>query len=1366
MQCKSTSLDAAKSAGKNAKNSTIKTTTKLIIIALYFALSTAKVYGSTEQFRFTHIGIKQGLSNSSVNCFYQDHLGYMWIGTENGLNRYDGLRFRQFQHNNSPSSISNNRINCIYEDSRQLLLIGNNKGISIYDRSSNTFKNLVLNSPVPVNVIYEDTQHNIWFGTDHGQLHLLNLKHLTSTIYFNNEVNVHFSSNAITSIAEDNNGNLMIGRSNTGLNVFNIGLKKFIKYYRSSSSGLAGDGIQGLYFNKKSNIMWIATNKGLNKFYPTSSTFKRYTFGETQDQLGQLRTITINDDGTLWIGSENKGVYHFDPVNESTHLITTNVLNINSLSNDQCRTTYCDREGNLWIGCFRGGINLLTRTQEFSVYQQTAGASQTLSGKIVLSVIEDRNTNLWIGSDGEGLNFVNRKTGQFTHYKKGGMNDITGNSIQCLYEDIEGKIWIGTAADGLCIYHPTSRTFTRPIFNDKLPQRGANDIRAITCDKNGQIWVASNGNGLSKFNIKAENTANYKTDWYNRDHSISTNWIRTLHVDRKNNLWIGTVAGLSIFNLSTNELRNVFSTNDNQMTIYALCEDNEGTMWLGTSVGLQKYNSNAHTFQTYGIPDGLPDNVILGILSDDKKNLWISTNKGLSSFNYQTKKIVNFDFEDGLPSDEFISNAAFKGVKNQMYFGSADGLLSFNPHRIKTASTIPPLYLSDFKIFNKSVVIGAADSILKSDVALCSKISLEHDQAFFSFEFSTPHYSNPQKNKYRYKLKNFDKQWIYNESSNSATYTNVAPGNYIFMVENSVEKGVWTSRPVSIQVQILPPFWRSSWAYFCYITMLGLALYALRKFIIYKEGLKSAVIVEKLKLEKAEEINGMKLNFLTNVSHEFKTPLSLIIGPAEQLTQKDISEQKKNYYAELILRNSQRLLQLINEILDLNKIDAEKLQVHKKTGDIADFIKNTANTFRFSAEQKKIKFKIEIVPQHIQCLFDAAKIEIIVLNLLSNAFKFTPENGQIEISLQKVRHAESPYLLLQVKDNGDGISPKDLPHIFERFYKAGSATANATGTGIGLAYVKELVSLHKGKIEVASNAASGTLFSVYLPLYTENDDDIEVESLPIATEVSHQKPEAAQGQLRILLIEDNDDVRTFLKGELEGEYIIEEANNGKKGLEKAFQSIPDIVISDVMMPEMNGTELCSQLKKDIRTSHIPVILLSAKTSVESQVQGFENGADAYVAKPYNFAVLQLQIKNILSHREKLRKKVTIDSMIDAKEITVTNADEKLMIKAIKIIEDNLNNPEFSVNIFASEIGISRSLFYTKLKSITGQTINDFIQTIRLKHAANLLLKSEQSVADIAHAVGFNSTKYFTKCFKEAFGIHPAQYKVSKNDHAS
>ncbi len=831
------------------------------LFSLYILLSLlVNAQESANNLRLSHIDIDRGLSNSSVNCFYQDHLGFIWVGTENGLNKYDGLNFQIFRHDGNPNSISNNKVNCLIEDSRHNILIGTNQGLSLYQRASSTFKNLVLN--VPVNVIFEDSQKNIWFGTDHGELHLFDPSTIKSSIFFNNEPNVHLSSNAIYAIAEDSKENLFIGRGGSGLNVFNLKYRKFTRYYKEGNgkSSISDNYIQSLYFDNSNNTLWIGTHKGLDRFNAKTLQYRNFTCNTQGQALRNLYSIAKNKENLLWIGTESNGAFVFNPLTSSFKSVQAQASNPNGLSNNQLRSVYCDKEGNIWLGCYRGGINLLTNSRSFNYYQHQAGNNQGLNSKVVLSAIEDRNKNIWMGTEGGGVNFLNCKTKQYSYYKTSNSN-LSDNAVQCLFEDLEGKIWMGTGNGGLSIYNPKSNNFTHFKDPDSTLFRGSNDIRAIIGDHQGNIWIASNGNGISKFNLNGERIANYRTDWGRRDISLVTNWIRTLYIDRKNNLWIGSVTGISILDIEKNAFKNYFKDVKEDMTVYSFCEDNEGNMWVGTSTGLKKFLSASQSFETYTMTDGLADNIINGILVDGKNNLWLSTNYGLSSFNSQSKRTQNFDITDGLPDNNFIINAAYESAGGQMYFGSNNGLLSFNPNQITTSNYIAPISITALRIYNKPVKIGDMDSLLTRDIAETKEIVLNYDQAYFAFEFAAPNYANPKKNQYRYKLKGFDKDWIYNGSVNTAAYTNVAPGNYTFLVGSAMSNGQWTAEPASILVTILPPFWRSKIAYALYFLVVIAALYLSRRFIINKEKMKNDLELEKMKVEKAEEINSMKLNF-------------------------------------------------------------------------------------------------------------------------------------------------------------------------------------------------------------------------------------------------------------------------------------------------------------------------------------------------------------------------------------------------------------------------------------------------------------------------------------------------------------------------
>jgi signal transduction histidine kinase/ligand-binding sensor domain-containing protein/AraC-like DNA-binding protein len=1311
-----------------------------------------------------HLDISQGLSNSSVNCFYQDYLGFMWIGTDDGLNKYDGLKFEIFRNNLDKSSLDNNKVNCIFEDSQHHLLIGTNQGINVFDRIANTFKSYPIKAPV--NVIFEDSRHNIWFGTDHGQLHLFDIHNLKSIIFFNNEEHANLSSNAINAMAEDSQGNLFIARGGTGLNEFNIDTKKFTTTFKQDrqKKGLSDNYIQSLLFDKQSNSLWMATNKGLDQYNLNSKQIYNYK----DKHLRHLYTLIQYSKEKLWIGTELDGSFFFTIKDGVFQRVLSDPLNANSLSNNQIRKIYQDRQGNTWIGCYRGGINLLTASKNFNVYRFSPLEKNKLNNNTVLSVLTDKNKNLWIGTDGGGLNFLDRSTGRFTFYTKENRSGLQSNSVAALFEDQQGKIWIGTAS-GLCIMNPVTKSITCFKDPDSLYFRGANDIRAITGDGEGNIWVASNGNGISKFSLNGQRLLNYRTDWQDRNHSLVTNWTRCLQIDKKGKIWIGSVSGISLLDPFNNHFENFYADSldrysRSEMVVNSLFEDSKGAIWAGTTMGIKKINPKTKSFQTLSTHDGLPNNIVNGVVEDAKGYLWISTNNGLSKFREGEQKITNYDVSDGLAGNGFISNAYFKGLDGTVYFGSTDGLIYFDPKTISADPTIPDILLTDFRIFNKSIQPGTKEGILKEDINLAKEIEINYDQSFFALEFAAPYYTNQKKIYYKYILEGFDKDWVYSNAGNVATYTNIEPGSYVFKASNSIGNGMWNARPATITIIVHPPIWKTPLAYVFYLIMIALVLFLLRRFTINREKLRNALYNEKVKNEKVLELNAQKLNFFTNVSHEFKTPLTLILGPIERLLSGEPIEEKRNNYYLLIKRNSERLLKLIDEVLDINRIDAGNLSFHPSEQDIIAFVKNCVQSLNYIAEQNKIQLQVHTNVTRLDVSFDPDKLEKIILNLLGNALKFTNENGTVEVSIREEEQDSTTVVVISFQDNGPGIHPDDMPHIFDRFYKAKKGRSDAEGTGIGLAIVKDMVELHNGRIEVQSTLGVGTAFTVFLPFRKNSSQESflpsTAESENVVPKTSEWKDESKK--IKILLIEDNSDVRAFIRIEL-SDYTVEEAVNGKKGIEQAFQSIPELIITDIMMPEMNGVEICKILKTDIRTSHIPIIMLTAKSSADNQIEGLETGADAYFTKPFNINVLKLQIRNILNFRETLRKRFIMEPVVDVKEITVTSTDELLLRKAIEIVEKNISNSTFGVNDFAAEIGIGRTLFYTKIKQITGQTVNDFIQTIRLKRAANLLLKTSLNISEISYDVGFNSPQYFTKAFKAMFNTLPTQYREDRRN---
>jgi len=794
--------------------------------------------------------------------------------------------------------------------------------------------------------------------------------------------------------------------------------------------------------------------------------------------------------------------------------------------------------------------------------------------------------------------------------------------------------------------------------------------------------------------------------------------------------------------------------------------------------------------------DGLPNNVIKGIVEDHSGHLWLTTNKGISRYDIDDQLFWNYDVSDGLQSNEFVRNSIFKSKKGKIFAGGVNGFNVFHPDSLKANLFEPPIVITDFKIFNRPVEIGVEKSPLKKHISETKQLVLSHHHSVISFEFAALNYISSKKNQYAYLLEGFENDWNFVGTQRTATYTNLDPGEYIFRVKGSNNDGTWNEQGTSIHIIVEPPFWKTWWAYSAYMLFfIGIVIMIARHFI-GRERLKNALKLEHIELEKMYELDHMKSRFFTNVSHEFRTPITLITGPLEPIIANDQLNPKIKKNLQLIYRNARRLLRMTNQLMDFHKIEAGELLLELSQGDIIQFVRETALSFKDYAQAHQIDFTIKTNIDNHNAWFDPDKLDKIIYNLLSNAFKFTPDAGNITVStrikssLEKDRNhstnkinESSEFIEIVVSDNGIGIPENKLKHIFNRFYQFDDQTKyKYQGSGVGLALVSELLNLYHGKIDVKSSEGKGSTFTVQIPLdahYLENNqlvsefvgkqvdhpDLMDDDTQDLTTSLSHrqvgesQQTDETEGKNlpAILVIDDDSDIRIFIRDDFNPDFRLYNAENGLVGYQKAVEVIPDLIICDIMMPVMDGTEVCLKLKSDERTSHIPIILLTARSSDEHRIRGLKIGADAFVTKPFNMGVLRAQVINLLNSRTNLKQKFSTDYLIGQKEITASNIDKQFLNRAVEIVKQRINDPDLNADMLSKRIGMSRMQLYRKFRGLTDQTVHEFIRSIRLKVASQLLLKKRVTVTEVAFEVGFKDLTYFARCFRQQFGVSPSAY---------
>lgn len=1159
-------------------------------------------------------------------------------------------------------------------------------------------------------------------------------------------------------------GNLFVGSGNKIL-LFDREKKSLTDY--NKNVGLKHNfGEINSFHQTIDGSIWIGHSMGLSKFNPQRKSIKHYQQSPYQVFQNSFSHVTVDNDGFIWGGSNN-GLVSFNPQNEQFKSYKHVPGNPNSISSNIVRTVYKDRTGVLWSGGWGGGLNKWDRNKH--QFERFSYDPNNLDGERfyqIHAIIEDSEGIIWFGTNKNGLYSFNRFSNEFRNYKYDTKDK--NNSVTHIHKDDSSIIWFGTTTRGLGKFDVVKGTFH---FYSNDPNDSAtishNNVRFILPGKNDILWIGTIGGGLNRFDKKTGRFTRYQHD-SNNPQSLSQNQVLCIYSDRAGRLWVGTnLGGLNRFNRTDETFKSYdLEQRTSIMTIY---EDRKSNFWIGT------YHSGIHLFDRdkgisiYSITekDGLANNDVRSVLEDDSGNLWIGTSNGLSRFDPKTRNIKNYFTFGSLERNSYWRISAYKTSTGEMLFGTGDGFIIFHPDSIKDDPVPPKVVISNVSLFNRP------GEKLKFDgfISELDELDLSYDQNDLRFDYVGLHFSEPEKNQYKYMLENYDVDWVDAGTQRNATYTNLDAGEYVFRVTASNRDGVWNEEGASLKIIIPPPFWATWWAYSFYVLFtLGL-LYSIRRYELNRTLLKSQHKLDEVRLQEREETDRMKSRFFANISHEFRTPLTLMLGPAKDVIEKTKEPHTKKNVG-IIKRNAGRLYGLVNQLLDLSKLEAGKMTLETREQNIIPLLKGLVLSFSSMAERKKITLRFNTIEENLNVYIDKEKVEKIIINLLSNAFKFTPEGGSIDFTVEKmIKEAE-----IRISDNGVGIPKDRIDKIFDRFFQVdGSQTRESEGTGIGLALTKELAELHKGKIKVESKEGEGTTLTVLLPLGKEHLKPEEICEAEKEQEEGKQKeltltediipePENRKEKTDIdllidtdkpllLIVEDNSDVRHYIIGNLEEDYRIQEAVDGEDGLEQALNHIPDLIISDVMMPKMDGFELCNKLKTDEKTSHIPIIMLTAKATSKDKIEGYETGADDYIMKPFDAAELKVRIKNLIEIRRKLQEKFSAEDYVVPTELN--SIDERFMNKVMEVIEGHISEEEFSIEQFGKEVGMSRVQLHRKLKALSGKSASNYLRSVRLSKAKKMIKEDKGNISEIAYSVGFSSPAYFTRCFKEEYGYPPS-----------
>jgi signal transduction histidine kinase/ligand-binding sensor domain-containing protein/DNA-binding response OmpR family regulator len=1370
---------------------------RLLLFTIVF-LAFVPVFSQPLQYKFTRLNVNSGLSNNQVTCLLKDSHGFIWIGTTSGLNRYDGYSARVFRNDlRDTATITNSYITSLAEDPEGRIWINSVNSVSSINIYNPTTESFSLNAatiltgygipPGMVSDIVKDSKGNFWFILTDGLYKYIPSEKRSFQVHYAPQDSARFSAYAIASLAEDSKGDLWIVQRNGALLKLSGDELKVV--YRNSFFSRRMNSQEHEYrvIVDADDDLWlyaVTANLGVFYFQAAKKTFTAINeaSGKVRLNTNIVRGVVQDNNGVIWVGTDHGGINLIDKKTMSVRYLVSNPEDDKSVSQNSITALYKDKTGIIWVGTFKQGVCYYHENiVRFPLYRHDAFDPKSLSFDDINRFVEDDKGNLWIGTNGGGLLYFDRTLGTFKRYRHNPAdpNSLSSDVIVSLCLDHEKKLWIGTYYGGLNCFD--GRKFTRYKHDPDNPQSIADDnVWEILEDSQHTLWIGTLYAGVDVFDRRTGTFHHYRAGEVN---SVHTNYISVLAEDRQGNLWIGTGWGIDVLEKQSGRFVHYVNQNNspenlsNNSILYIL-EDRRGLIWIGTHDGLNVYDKEKKVFRVFREEDGLSHNTVFAVLEDDAGNLWMSTPNGLSNLIIQKEgpdlsfRFKNYDEADGLQGKQFNEGAAYKTSKGELIFAGAHGFNIFRPEKIQENKEKPDVILTDLLVFNKSVRIGEkldGHVILERSITKTTDITLKHSENVFSLEFAALNYFHPEKSLYKYKLEGFDHDWVTTDGrSRKVTYTNLDPGEYTFRVIASNNDSVWNEEGVRLKVVILPPFWKTRLALALYILFIMGALFVTRKLIQKRERMKFSIERERQEAQRMHELDMMKIRFFTNVSHEFRTPLTLILTPMEKLL-KGAKEPEQQTQFQLIHRNARRLLNLVNQLLDFRKLEVQEIRLNPSEGDIIKFVRETVFSFSDLSEKKDIRLDFYSTLTSFETLFDPDKLEKILFNLLSNAFKFTPEHGTVSVAVTFTDRLEEKWLEINVKDSGIGIPPDKQDKIFERFFQNDLPRSMVNqGSGIGLSITKEFVRVHGGTITVESDVEKGSCFTVLLPVkdvtgHVENPEaePVTIQSSPVPGSSNGQEEGSANKLPTLLLVEDNEDFRFYLKDNLKMYYNIIEASNGKEGWSRVVSDLPDLVVSDVMMPQMNGMELCGKIKNDPRVSHVPVILLTARTAEEQKLEGFAAGADDYITKPFSFEILQSRIKNLIHQRELFHKDFKKHFEVKASEMNITSLDERLIQNAVKAVELHVSDPDFSVENLSHELGMSRVHLYKKLLALTGKSPLEFMRSIRLQQAAQLLEKSQLTVSEVAYKVGFNNPKYFTKYFKEEYNVLPSAYAAEK-----
>lgn len=1350
---------------------------KLLLLIVVQILCMHTFVVNAQRIFSTSYTMDDGLAANRVYSILQDSCGFMWFGTDDGLSRFDGIKFKNYYLSEYINATTSNSVKKIFIDRRGKMWIGLDSGIVIYDSQTDTFRPFNAKTETGETIqtyvvdMIEDNDGEVWIATNGKGLYRFSPNdEIRLRVYRNipGESNC-ISQDILMTLQQDSKQNIWIGTYSEGLCCFDKHRNTFVTYKRSNlPDSLSDNSIQKIFEDSHGNL-WIGTfQNGLDLFNPATRTFTNYQDKSPNNLLYHIHDIKEYRPGELFISSDNGiGIFKADK-GEIIQSDNPN-LKIRTGANKFIYSIYIDKEESLWLGSYFDGIKFYSAFQNNFKYYSCSLSATTQAGKVVNVIKEGKDDQYWIGTDDNGIFRFNAKTQEITPFRDAASigttyycihdllvdgdklyaatygrglevfdlktgkvesylynpedsTSISSSRVFILYKASNGCIYVGTS-NGICCYNPEQKNFTRM-------GSFAGRISAIIEDYHGKIWIGTSISGLYSYNIKTGKTTAYQRS--DNPNSITKNVITTLAIDNRKRLWVGTYGQ-----------------------------------------GLCRYNEDSDNFTRYDHL-GLPNKIITSIIPKGDL-LWISTNKGLAVYNPDTEYLKTYSKSNGLYNEQFTPRSGVESSDGKLFLGSTGGFCYFFPQDLRENTYNPPVVLTNMTIFGKEVQANIPDSPIQRSIGYTDEIILEYNQSMIGFDFAALSYIAPKENNYQYMLEGLDSGWQFTKGiNNHLSYANLPAGEYVLRIKGTNSDKIWSSNEIQLKIKVLPPFLQSQLAYIIYAIMLLIMLLLAVWYYIKRTEKRQKARMKRLNDEKEKELYNAKIDFFTNIAHEIRTPLSLIIGPLEYLMKTTNINNAYGEYLSIIEQNYKRLYALVTQLLDFRKVDSGAYKLSYDSYRVKDTIAKVTCIFELSTRQKKISIDISSISEKMTMVTDEEAFTKIISNLLSNALKYA--KSRISVTAAE----NDSEIIITVTDDGIGITDQEKTKIFDAFYQVkNNSELNKLGIGIGLHMTRSLIQLMNGKIEAKDreDGKSGVAISVHFPKQAavsvappmkRVEDTIITETNTEEGEPETVLPdEPIKRQYAVMVVDDNPEILDFLSKILSEEYFVISASSGEEALLILEKNNIDLIISDVMMEEMDGFELCGKIKTDINISHVPVILLTAKTDTESKIKGLESGADAYIEKPFSPFHLKAQLRNLLKKREKQQKTYASTPLSDLHSAVHNKLDEEFMNKCTDIILNNIEDSEFSVSTLAQELGMSRTSVFTKIKGIIGMTPNDFIKITRLKKACRMMVEGEYRITEIGFLVGFSSSSYFAKCFQKQFGMLPTEFlKKAKEDPSS